>query len=225
MEKRSTSLRSISRKERASANRNVRFGPITYISRDVWRNRSRTIMSLSSIAALSFLFVLFMSMDQGFSDFFEDDIGVPSDEQKELYEVKGVMENWVYLISALCMALMVLVVANTGIITVLERKQELATLRAIGISLPKVATLVAGSLSIILYGGILIGTLLGMACIPILDRVNVSLFSDGIGFPFSFDPSTIVLSLLIGTGAGLLGSSLPLFILTQSSPLEVLRDG
>ena len=182
-------------------------------------------MSLSSIAALSILFVIFMSMDQGFSDFFEDDIGVPSEEQKELYEVKGVMENWVYLISALCMALMVLVVANTGIITVLERKQELATLRAIGISLPKVAMLVAGSLSIILYGGVLIGTVLGMACIPILDRVNVSLFSNGIGFPFSFDPSTIVLSLLIGTGAGLLGSSLPLFILTQSSPMEVLRDG
>jgi putative ABC transport system permease protein len=182
-------------------------------------------MSLSSIAGLSFLLVMFMSMDRGFDDFFEDDTGVPSEEQKELFQVKEVMDNWVYLISALCMVLMVLVVANTGIITVIERKRELASLRALGISMPKVAFLVAGSLSIILYGGLIAGTAFGIACIPVLDRVNLSLTSGGIGFPFSFDPRTVLFSLIIGTFAGVIGSSLPLLLMIRSSPLEVLRDG
>ena len=50
-------------------------------------------MSLSSIAALSFLFVIFMSMDAGFQEFFEDDVGEPTEEEKELFQVKEVMEN------------------------------------------------------------------------------------------------------------------------------------
>lgn len=203
----------------------IRFGPVSYILKDVWRNRSRTMMSLSSIAALSLLFVVFMSMDAGFQNFFEDDVGEPTEEEKELFQVKEVMENWVYLISGLCMVLMVLVVANTGIITVIERKQELATLRAMGIPMHYVSLIVAGSMAIILYSGLIIGTLLGLACIPLLDRVNVSLFSDGIGFPFAFDQNTLLLITAIGTLAGIIGSALPLSMMTRSSPLEVLRDG
>ena len=49
-------------------------------------------MSLSSIAALSFLFVIFMSMDAGFQEFFEDDVGEPTEEEKELFQVKEVMD-------------------------------------------------------------------------------------------------------------------------------------
>lgn len=205
--------------------RKIRFGPVSYIFKEVWRNRSRTIMSISSIAALSFLFVLFMSMDSGFDEFFEDDTGIPSQEQKDLYEVRDVMEQWVYLISALCLALMVLVVANTGVITVVERKQELASLRAIGIPSGKVGMLVAGSLALILYGGILIGTLIGVASIPLLDRVNLTLGAEGIGFPFAFDWRTVVYIILIGTISGTVGSFLPLSLMMRSSPLEVLRDG
>jgi ABC-type lipoprotein release transport system permease subunit len=182
-------------------------------------------MSISSIAALSFLFVMFMSMDRGFSEFFEDDTGVPTDEQKDLFEVKGVMEDWVYLISALCMALMVLVVANTGIITVVERRLELASLRAIGIPSARVSILVAGSLALILYGGILLGTVLGLACIPLLDRVNLTIGAEGIGFPFAFDWKIIGYMIVIGTLSGTIGSSLPLYMMMRSSPLEVLRDG
>ncbi|HHD16295.1 MAG TPA: ABC transporter permease [Euryarchaeota archaeon] len=212
-------------KVRRGKGRKARFSPVDYILKDLWRNRSRTIMSMSSVAALSFLFVLFSSMDAGFADFFSGDTGVPSDEQKELYKVKGVMENWVYLITALSLILMALVVSNTGIITVVERRFELATLRALGISMPRVIFMVSASLAMILYGGVLMGTVLGLLCIPLLDRVSLTLFTQGIGFPLSFDPTLIWRSFLVGTLAGAIGASLPLIFIARSSPLEVLRDG
>ncbi len=221
---RSSSLRKLSVKT-TNNERKVRFGPVSYVFKEVWRNRSRTLMSISSIAALSFLFVLFMSMESGFEDFFEDDTGVPSEDQKDLFEVKGVMEQWIYLITGLCMVLMVLVVANTGVITVIERKQELASLRAMGIPSLKVGLLVGGSLALILYGGIFSGTILGLVSIPLLDRVNITLAADGIGFPFAFEWRTIFYIITIGTVSGAVGSSMPLFLMLRSSPLEVLRDG
>jgi predicted lysophospholipase L1 biosynthesis ABC-type transport system permease subunit len=220
----SSSLRRLSENENRF-DRKIRFGPVSYVIRDVWRNRSRTMMSIYSIAALAFLFVIFMSMDRGFQEFFEDDTGVPTEEQKDLYEVKGVMENWVYLITTLCLVLMVLVVANTGIITVVERRKELASLRAMGIPSGKVGSLVAMSLAMILYGGILMGLLLGLAAIPLLDRVNFTIGAEGIGFPFAFDWRTVVYIFLIGTVAGTIGFLMPLSLMMRSSPLEVLRDG
>ena len=203
----------------------IRFGPGSYILKDVWRNRSRTFMSISSIAALSFLFVLFSSMDNGFDDMFEDDIGVPSKEMKELKPAKDVMENWVLLILGMCLVLMVLVIANTGLITVVERRTELASLRALGISAPRVSMLVGGSMGIILYSGLIAGTLLGLAAVPLLDQVNINIFSEGIGFPFKFEMGIFIRLLVLGTVSGGLGSILPLILMFKNSPLEVLRDG
>lgn len=213
------------KKKKRSRTARVRFGPGRYILKDVWRNRSRTFMSVSSIAALSFLFVIFASMDNGFDEMFEDDVGVPSREMVELQPAKLVMENWVLLITGMCVVLMVLIIANTGLITVVERRTELASLRAIGISAPKVSMLVGGSLGIILYSGLVLGTLLGLAAVPVLDRTNLNIFSEGIGFPFKFDMMIFIQLVLLGTISGIVGSLFPLFMMFRNSPLEVLRDG
>ncbi len=156
---------------------------------------------------------------------FQDDVGVPTPEMLELQPAKLVMENWVLLISGMCIVLMVLVIANTGLITVVERRSELASLRAIGISAPKVSMLVGGSLGIILYTGLILGTILGIAAVPLLDQVNINIFAEGIGFPFKFEPMIFLQLLIFGTISGSIGSAFPLFKMFNSSPLEVLRDG
>jgi predicted lysophospholipase L1 biosynthesis ABC-type transport system permease subunit len=199
--------------------------PFSYIMKDTWRNRSRTLMSISGICALSLLFVLFSSMDRGLEEYFEDEgAGVPSEERKELFKVKQVMDDWVYLITLLCWVLMVLVVANTSIITVVERKHELASLRALGISSFQVSSLVAASMAIIVLGGCAAGLVLGGLSVLLLDNTNLSILGGDIRLPLYFDPLLILYTVLLGAVSGFVGLVPPLTMISRSSPLEVLRD-
>lgn len=203
----------------------MKFTPINYILRDSWRKRSRTILSIAGLAALSFLFVLFSSMQEGLSEYSPDEDEESSIEEKtDLLLVKEVMDNWIYLISILCWTLMVLVVANTSGITVIERKHELATLRAIGLSGTQVSLLVIGGMAIVVYSGIISGMLLGIAFIPLLDGANLVLWEGGIGFPFAFNINTVLITLGLGTVSGIIGMIPPLIMINRSTPAEVLRD-
>lgn len=202
------------------------FGPIGYILRDTWRNRSRTIFAAAGIASLTLLFVLFNSMDMGLERYFEDETaGVPTEEEKELYNVKEVMDNWTYLITVICGILMVLVVANTSIITVVERKFELASLRALGISSLQVSFIVMGSMLLIVLAGLFSGLALGVLMVPLLDSANVSFLGEGIGLPLSLDPMLVIYVIALGGISSMVGMTAPLLILNKRSPLEVLRDG
>ncbi|MFW3146824.1 MAG: ABC transporter permease [Thermoplasmatota archaeon] len=200
------------------------LGPLGYIIKDTLRNRSRTLLAMGGIASLTLLFVLFSSMDQGLDDFFsEETSGAPSDEQKELFKVKEVMDNWVYLITVLCWVLMVLVVANTSIITVMERKFELASLRALGISSSQVSLLVSGSIVIIVLGGVAMGLLFGIMFVPIIDRANIAFTEGGVGLPLSMDPMIALYSFGMGIVSAAIGLIPPLVMINKQSPLEVLR--
>lgn len=201
------------------------FGPVGYMTRDIWRNRSRTILAMAGIASLTLLFVLFTSMDRGLEEFFEDEsAGVPSEEEKDLFEVKEVMDNWTYLITIICGILMVLVVANTSIITVVERKYELASLRALGISSFQVSMLVIGSMLVIVAGGLISGLALGLLFIPLLDSANLSILGQGIGLPFEMDLTTVLYVIGLGSLSSLIGLSPPIMMINRQSPLEVLRN-
>jgi len=198
--------------------------PTGYIFRETWRNRSRTLMSMAGIASLALLFILFSSMDRGLEEYFDKESdGVPSDQSKELYQVKQVLDDWVYLISVLCWALMVLVIVNTAMITVVERRFELASLRALGISSIQVSYLVVGSIMMIVAMGIAIGMIFGIILIPILDMANLSLLSGDLDLPLSYDPISLLNTVLLGLGAGALGIVPPLLKIIRSSPMEVLR--
>ena len=181
-------------------------------------------MSVAGIASLTLLFLLFSSMDAGLEEYFQNETdGVPTEESKELFEVKQVMDDWVYLITVLCWVLMLLVIANTAIITVVERRFELASLRALGISSVQVSTLVIGSMMIIVVGGILIGLVLGSLIVPLLDHINLSI-GGNVDLPFALDPVSFANVVLLGLLSGSLGLLAPLMMIIRSSPLEVLRN-
>ena len=201
-----------------------RLNPVTYILKETWRNKSRTSLSIAGLAALSFLFVIFSSMQAGLEEYASGDTGIPTQEDNDLILVKEVMDNWIYLITILCWTLMVLVVTNTSGINEKKRKGELATLRALGLSSFQVSSLIIGGMALIIYGGIAAGTILGIVCIPILDGVSLDLMGGGLAFPFSFDPNTILVTLLIGTVSGVVGMIPPVIIINRSRPAEVLRD-
>ncbi|MBN1389081.1 MAG: ABC transporter permease [Candidatus Thermoplasmatota archaeon] len=199
--------------------------PLGYMVREVWRNRSRTFMSAAGIASLALLFILFSSMEQGLDDHFRGETeDVPTEESIELFKVKQVMDDWVYLISALCWTLMVLVIVNTATITVVERKFELASLRALGLSSVQVSFLVGSSMMLIVSFGIMAGIIASVVIIPLLDIANLSLLGGGLDLPLVYDPISIVNTLLLGLGAGALGLIPPLLMIIRSSPMEVLRD-
>ena len=203
------------------------LGPLGYIIKDAWRKRSRSVLSLAGIASLSFLFIIFSSMDEGLDRYFEereDDVGIPSDEEKALDSLRGTMNSWNYLITGLCLGLMVLVVANTAAITVIERRVELATLKALGLTSRQVSALVLGSMFVIIYGGIAAGTLLGLAFVPLLDRVEFTLWGEGIGFPMAIDISMILTVLALGTIAGIIGMIPPLLMVSGPKPAEVMKN-
>jgi ABC-type lipoprotein release transport system permease subunit len=201
-----------------------RLTPWGYVIRETWRKRSRTIMSMAGIASLTLLFILFSSMDAGLDRYFENESeGVPSEESKELFQVKQVMDDWVYLITILCWVLILLVIANTATITVVERRSELATLRALGISSVQVSILVVGSMMIIVIGGLFAGMVLGIIAVPILDQANLSIGTD-VDLPLVLDPLSLVYIVLLGLLSGALGLLAPLLMIIRSSPLEVLRN-
>ena len=215
------------RKRTGGRSTKVRMGPLQYVLKDAWRKRSRSILSMGGVAALSFLFVIFSSMDEGLDRYFEgrNDIGEPTAEEKTLNSLRDVMQDWTYLISVMCLILMILVVANTAAITVVERKVELATLRAVGLKGHQVYMMVLGSMFILVYGGVAAGTILGAASVPLLDQVEFAFWGDGIGFPMALDPIIILYVIGIGTISGILGMAPPLLLIRLSSPSEVLRNG
>jgi ABC-type lipoprotein release transport system permease subunit len=191
--------------------------------KDLWRNRSRALFSMSGMACLALLLVLFSSMRAGLDGYF-DGSGVPTEREKDLYEVKKVLDKWVYLVGVLCLLLFALIVANTATINVLERKFELATLRAIGLSSPQVLFLLIGSIALQLVIGTSIGAAVGLAMTPVLDDTAISLGGGGLGIPFAIDPSVFLSLLGIVAVAGAVGSVPPLVLARLGRPQEVLRN-
>ena len=177
------------------------------------------------MAALAFLIVIFASVGAGLDDYFKDRTGEPSEREKDLFEVKRVMDRWIYLIGILCTILFALIVTNTATITVIERRMELATLRALGLSLPQVSFLVAGSMALQMILGTALGAAGGIIVAPFMDDAALALGGEGIGIPLSLDTSVFATLIAIVMAAGAVGIIPPLYIMGKRSPQEVLRDG
>lgn len=203
------------------------ISPGSYIAKDLWRNRSRALFSISGMACLALLLVLFSSMRAGLDGYFEDirdEQGEPTKEQIDLNNVKHVLDRWVYLIGVLCLMLFALIVANTATINVLERKFELATMRAIGLSSIQVHSLLIGSIALQLFLGTVIGASIGFALTPFLDGTTISFRGEGLGIPFAIDRSVFLSLFGIVVLAGAVGSIPPLVLARLGRPQEVLRN-
>jgi len=200
------------------------LSPARYMIKDLWRNRSRVVLSTSGMVALVFTMVLFSSLQNGLEDYLSGKEGVPDREEIELEQVGAAMDRWILVIVPLCAILLALVVANTSMINVMERRFELATLRALGLSTSQVFALVTGAMGAQLMIGVAFGSVLGMVATLMLDGVPLSIAGGGLGLPMSFDRDMFVILLLITAVSAVVGMMFPLFMITRARPQEVLRN-
>ncbi len=204
--------------------RHHRFGPIRYIWRQVWGERGRNLLTFMSLAIMSTVLTIFLAVDEGLDDHFKDDVGVPSDEDKELFEVKGVIGVWSSFMLFLCASLMALSTANASSMDILERRFELSTLRAIGTRFHQVLMLLISPLVLVMISGLVMGPLLVLASLSLMgDDPRLPLGPD-IGVPLSFNLGTFLFVMVVGTLAAAFGAAPSLVSVLTRSPLEVLRD-
>jgi cell division protein FtsX len=204
--------------------RHHRFGPIRYIWRQVWGERGRNLLTFLSLAIMSTVLTLFLAANEGLDDHFSDDIGVPSDENKELFEVREVISGWSSFMLFLCASLMALSTANASSMDILERRFELSTLRAIGTRFHQVIMLLISPLVLVMISGLVMGPIIVFASLSIMgDDPRLPLGPD-LGVPLSFSLGTFLFVMAVGTLAAAFGAAPSLVSVLTRSQLEVLRD-
>jgi ABC-type antimicrobial peptide transport system permease subunit len=177
-----------------------------------------------SLAIVSTVLTLFLAVDAGLDDHFRNDVGIPSDENKELFEVKEVMGSWSSFMLFLCASLMVLSTANTSSMDILERRFELSTLRALGTRLPQVLVLLLSPLMLVFISGLVLGPVLVFASVSLMGNDPRLPLGPDLGVPLSLDIGTFVFVMAVGTLAAALGTAPSLLSVLGRSPMEVLRD-
>lgn len=126
------------------------------------------------------------------------------------------MHIFIYLI----MVTAVLGIANAMVISVLERRREIATLRAIGLRRERVVR------SILLEVALLV-TIASAIAVPLGIYMNyaiVSAFHDFVGLRLRLDPPGMILTLILSFLTALLAAFLPALQAGRVNVLEALRD-
>jgi ABC-type lipoprotein release transport system permease subunit len=208
----------------ASGRHHGRFGPLKYIWRHLWGERGRNVITFMSLAVVSTVLALFLAVDDGLTMHFRNDVGVPTDENKELFEVKEVVGTWSSFMVFLCASLMALSTANAASMDVLERRFELSTLRALGTGLPNVILLLLTPLSLVVLVGLIFGPLLVRFYILLLGSDPRLPLGPDLGVPLHLGLGTLAFVLAVGSMAAVLGAVPSLASVLSRSPLEVLRD-
>ncbi len=204
--------------------RHHRFGPVRYIWRHVWGERGRNLLTFMSLAIVSIVLTLFMAVDAGLNDHFRDDVGIPNEENKELFEVKEVIGSWSSFMLFLCASLMVLSTANASSMDILERRFELSALRAIGTRLHQVLVLLLSPLMLVVISGLVVGPILVTATITVMGSDPRLPLGPDLGVPLSVHLDTFIFVMAVGTLAAAVGTAPSLISVLGRSPLEVLRD-
>ena len=124
-------------------------------------------------------------------------------------------------------------VANTGLMSAIERTREIGTLMAIGLAPARVRKLMTIEAVLIALVGAVLGVALGSLVahhfavhglhFPELEQAeNVSLVPPVLYFDLR--PATLLIALGLGIGAAILASMYPAFRASRLSPVEALRE-
>lgn len=179
---------------------------------------------MSSLTIVSTVLTLFLSMDAGLSGHFRDDTGVPTEENKELFEIKEVVGSWSSFMLFLCASLMFLTTANASSMDILERRFELSTLRALGTRLHHVMLLLVSPMAMVVFLGLLAGPMAVMGTLSFMGSDPRLPLGPDLGVPLAMDPIIVLSVVGIGSAAALVGMAPSLASVLHRSPLEVLRD-
>ncbi|MEW6927699.1 ABC transporter permease [Trueperella pyogenes] len=148
---------------------------------------------------------------------FPHDVSVsrPSDTLAAQYAIDTAFTGLLVGVGAIALLVGGIGVANTMVITVIERRREIGLRRALGATKSHIRyQFLSEAILLSLCGGCA-GVLLGMGCIAIVSQVN--------GWPPTIPPIFVVLALIITMSVGAIAGMIPAVRAAKVSPTEALQ--
>jgi len=197
-----------------------------YILRLLERNWGRGMLTILAVTVGVAFLVVFASLNSGIQDHLENRAVAENDPKvAQHYEDLGeIVSKWVMVLLAVASLLVMLSVGNAILISLSQRKKELAILRAVGISRGQIVQLVVAEAAVLSLYGFILGASLG-ACLSVLFDW---MFTNGIGTsalvgPSLVTPGVVLMAALVSVGMGSL-VSLPLAVsASRVEPVEIFR--
>ena len=138
-----------------------------------------------------------------------------TDMSKQLGTILSTIDLFFYVVAFIAFAIAGIGIINTMLMSVLERKKEFGTLRALGWTRDNVVKLVVSESAILGLGGGVIGL-----CIS---YVLVKLIESSIGFPLFVSPLTAAGALVFSMFAGIAGGFYPAWKASRLDPIRAIR--
>jgi putative ABC transport system permease protein len=143
----------------------------------------------------------------------------PATSTQLVEETLASSEQGLELASAFSLLLAAFIILNTALMSIGERRRQLATMRAIGASRRQIAHLVQRESLIMGAVGTTLGILLGLAGAQLLTDALTNLLQ--ISLPAMFlTPKPFVLAVVFGMGVAWLGAAVPAYRASKLSPVE-----
>ncbi|MBC7549633.1 MAG: ABC transporter permease [Cellulomonas sp.] len=146
-----------------------------------------------------------------------------ADARAQIEAALGFVETFLLVFAGISLFVGAFIIANTFAMSVRQRMREFALLRALGASPTQVFASILIQAAVVGLVGSALGVLAGFALVAGL-RAFLAEFGMSLSGRIPLDPSTVALSLAIGTVVSLAAAALPARRAALTPPVEAMRD-
>ncbi|MGV8966078.1 MAG: ABC transporter permease [Cellulomonas sp.] len=146
-----------------------------------------------------------------------------ADARAQIESALGFVETFLLVFAGISLFVGAFIIANTFAMSVRQRMREFALLRALGASPTQVFASILIQAAVVGLVGSALGVLAGFALVAGL-RAFLSQFGMILSGRIPLEPSTVALSLVIGTVVSLAAAALPARRAALTPPVEAMRD-
>ncbi len=206
------------------------FSAWIYVLRTVRRNKGRTTLMVAGVAVLVAFFVLFAALGAGLQEYVDEEGDAHGYDRlkgrnaADYGRISTVVGEWMTVITVVIAVIMAMTVMNAMLLSVTERTPEIGTLRAVGVTRPRIYQLVMMEAAYLSGLGFLIGAISGLLSALVLDIMCRASGGEGWYFaPASVNAGLMAWALLLSGGVGCAVSLIPAYRAARMDPLEALR--
>ncbi|MDD4307732.1 MAG: FtsX-like permease family protein [Thermoplasmata archaeon] len=144
-------------------------------------------------------------------------------EIAEQEEMRRTVDGWLLAVIVLLSIITVVGISNTMLMSVTERRREIGTLKAVGISKARIYQLVLGEAFVLVLISLIIGGITGVALAEYFDS-QYDAEAGGIFFaPTNLTPFVLTYVVCISIGVAMLAALYPAWQAARLEPTEALR--
>jgi cell division protein FtsX len=134
------------------------------------------------------------------------------------------LDGWLAIVSTVLVVMLVAGVSDTTLVAVAERRREIATLRAVGLSRRQVSRLVTGEVLTLAAIGLVVGLVAGATLALVFGHLHETTGGEGVFLaPVHLGPWVVAGATLLALGAAALAAAYPARRAARGSPTEALR--